>query len=79
MFNSYFRLMAYTKVMRWLTAKVRMMNSYTTLIIGVWQIGAWMIHLLYCINEELWGFMIAGAIFAPIAVVHGTGLWLGIW
>jgi len=40
MFNSYFRLMAYTKVMRWLTAKVRMMNSYTTLIIGVWLIGA---------------------------------------
>jgi len=79
MFNSYFRLMAYTKVMRWLTAKVRMMNSYTTLIIGVWLIGAWMTHLFYCINEELWGFMIAGAIFAPIAVVHGTGIWLGIW
>ena len=36
-------------------------------------------HLYTCFNEKLYGFLIAGAIFFPIAVVHGWGIWLGWW
>lgn len=41
--------------------------------------GAWFQHLYTCFSAGKWGFLIAGAIFFPIAIVHGWGIWLGIW
>jgi len=32
-----------------------------------------------CFTQGEWGFLIAGAIFAPVAVFHGWGIWLGLW
>lgn len=56
------------------------MNSMnTTIAVMIWVVAAWLTHIVHCITEEVWGFLIAGAIFFPIAVVHGTGLWLGLW
>lgn len=43
------------------------------------SLGGWIQHVYTCITDEAWGFLIAGAIFFPIAVVHGWGIWLGIW
>jgi hypothetical protein len=42
-------------------------------------IPAWLTHIYVCFTTEAWGFLIAGAIFAPVAVVHGWGIWLGAW
>lgn len=41
--------------------------------------AAWLTHVIHCIQEERWVFLLAGAIFAPIGVVHGIGLWIGFW
>ena len=41
--------------------------------------GAWFTHLFVCFSDDRWGFLIAGAIFFPVAIVHGIGIWLGIW
>lgn len=41
--------------------------------------GTWFQHLYTCFTEGEWGFLIAGAIFFPVAVVHGGGIWLGVW
>lgn len=43
------------------------------------SLAGWVQHLYTCFTEEQWGFLIAGAILAPIAVVHGWGIWLGLW
>ena len=43
------------------------------------SLAAWFQHLYTCFNEEVWGFLIAGAIFFPVAIVHGIGIWIGIW
>ena len=51
-------------------------------MIYVFMIAAaagWVQHLYTCFNEKLWGFLIAGAIFFPVAVIHGWGIWLGVW
>lgn len=40
---------------------------------------AWLTHIFVCIKSEQWIFLLAGAICAPIAVVHGWGVWLGVW
>lgn len=49
------------------------------LIIWVWLIAAWVTHLYVCFTEHAWGFLIGGAIFFPVAWVHGTGIWFGVW
>ena len=43
----------------------------------IWIICAWLTHIVACIKTASWLFMIAGAIFFPIAWIHGTGLWFG--
>ena len=40
---------------------------------------AWLTHVVASIVAGTWGLLIAGAIFAPIGVVHGAGIWLGAW
>ena len=42
-------------------------------------VAAWFTHVITCLSEGKWGFLIAGALFAPVAVIHGIGIWLGIW
>jgi len=41
--------------------------------------GAWLTHVVTCLAAGLWGFLVAGAILFPIAIVHGIGIWLGVW
>lgn len=45
-------------------------------IVGV---AAWFTHVAVCLSAGKWGFLIAGALVAPIAVIHGVGIWLGAW
>jgi hypothetical protein len=44
-----------------------------------WVIGSWLTHIFVCLSAGKWGFLIAGALIFPIAVIHGTGLWFGAW
>lgn len=41
--------------------------------------AAWLTHVVVCLAGGLWGFLIAGAIFFPIGIVHGLGVWFGWW
>ena len=41
--------------------------------------AAWLTHVITCISLSKWGFLIAGAVFAPVGVVHGIGIWFGAW
>jgi len=41
--------------------------------------AGWCQHVYTCFNEHYWGFLIAGAIFFPIAIIHGWGIWFGWW
>jgi hypothetical protein len=47
--------------------------------LAVLGLGGWCQHLYTCFNNHYWGFLIAGAIFFPIAIIHGWGIWLGWW
>jgi len=42
-------------------------------------LAGWMTHLYVCFTSAQWGFLIAGAIFAPVGIIHGWGIWLGVW
>lgn len=43
------------------------------------MVGGWLTHLFVCFTAAKWGFLIAGAIFFPIGVIHGIGIIFGIW
>ncbi len=43
------------------------------------SLAAWFTHLYVCFTGARWGFLIAGALFFPVAIVHGVGIWLNIW
>lgn len=45
----------------------------------IWCIAAWLTHVVYCIKTASWIFLLAGAIFFPIGIVHGTGVWFGFF
>ena len=42
-------------------------------------VAAMLTHIILCIQTSQWFLLIAGAIFAPVGVVHGVGHWLGAW
>jgi hypothetical protein len=41
--------------------------------------AAWLTHVIVCLKSGSWGFLIAGAIFFPVGIVHGIGVWFGAW
>lgn len=40
--------------------------------------AAWFTHVITCLAASAWGFLIAGALLVPIAVVHGVMIWFGM-
>lgn len=49
------------------------------LLLVLWVLLAWITHVVVCIKASSWGFLIAGALMFPIAVIHGTGAWFSAW
>lgn len=45
----------------------------------IWVIASWLTHIVVCLKTASWGFLIAGALLVPIAWIHGTGIWFGIF
>lgn len=43
------------------------------------MIMGWFTHIYVCFSHEKWGFLIAGAVFFPVAIAHGIGTWFGLW
>jgi hypothetical protein len=55
------------------------MTSWFAGAMVVWVILAWFTHIIVCIKASSWLLLVAGAIFFPVAWVHGTGVWLGFF
>jgi hypothetical protein len=55
------------------------MPALALLFFVIFCIASWFNHLYICFTEEAWGFLVAGAIIVPIAVIHGAGNFLGVW
>lgn len=49
------------------------------LVVGGLVFAGWLTHVIVTIQMQAWIFLLAGAIFAPVGVIHGWGLWFGIF
>ena len=54
-------------------------ESVIVFLIAAWAIASWLTHVITCLTVGAWGFLVAGALVAPIGVIHGTGIWFGVW
>lgn len=48
------------------------------LILGLGSIAAWITHVLVCIKASAWILLAFGCIVAPVGVIHGVAVWLGL-
>lgn len=57
------------------------MTKYELIVVIVFLIiiGTWLTHIVSCLAYGTWGFLVAGALFFPIGIIHGAGIWLGVW
>ena len=55
------------------------MSDFFGGIIGFSLIAVCASALFVCFSDDRWGFLIAGALMFPIAIVHGVGIWFGAW
>ncbi len=53
--------------------------AFVYVVIAFTCFAAWLTHVVVTIQAATWLFLIAGAIFAPIGVIHGIGVWFGAW
>jgi hypothetical protein len=49
------------------------------LTLGVTSAAAWVTHVIVTIKEAEWIFLAVGAIVAPVGVIHGIGVWFGVF
>ena len=54
------------------------MNAHFVILLALVWFAAWITHIVTCILAHEWLFMIIGAFIAPIGVVHGVMIWLGV-
>ena len=54
-----------------------LLGGFIALLLFAASVGAWLTHIVVCLKTAAWGFLIAGAIFFPIGIIHGVGLWFG--
>jgi len=65
-----------------MSKKMKGQTDFSSLIgMGLFgmAIGAWLTHVIVCLGTGKWGFLVAGALFFPVAIVHGIGVWFGAW
>lgn len=55
------------------------MGAFFGVLAVIWIVLSWFTHLFVCFTAGKWGFLVAGAIFFPVAIIHGTGSWFSIW
>lgn len=49
-------------------------NLFVFAIIAA-SVLAWFTHIFTCFAQGLWGFLIAGALFFPVGILHGFWIW----
>jgi hypothetical protein len=56
-----------------------LLGALLSIALPLVAIAGWVTHVVTCFKLGLWGFLVAGALFFPIGIVHGVGHWFGAW
>ncbi len=48
-------------------------------VFGLLVLAGWLTHIIVTIQAAKWILLLAGAILFPIGIIHGWGLWFGLF
>jgi len=51
----------------------------TCLSVCLFSYAAWLTSIVFCAEEGLRPLLVAAAVFFPVGIVHGIGVWFGGW
>lgn len=51
--------------------------SFLSLLLAT--VAAWITHVVVCIKAASWWLLLFGILAPPIGIVHGVGVWLGVF
>jgi hypothetical protein len=54
-------------------------NAPLGLLVTLYIFGAWLTHIVVCLQTAKPVFLVLGALLVPIGVVHGTVRWFTFW
>ena len=54
------------------------MRDFMLVFTVITLIAGWVTHIIHCLMYGKYLLLIAGALIAPVGVIHGVGLWFGI-
>ena len=55
------------------------LGGLMALIFMIGMAGAWITSIAACVYQDLFWLLLAVIFLPPIGVVHGVGVWIGIW
>lgn len=54
-------------------------TALSLLGVGTMCYSAWLTSIVFCASNGVRPLLVASAIFFPIGVIHGIGVWFGGW
>jgi hypothetical protein len=63
----------------WRCGGIGLPTATAMLLAAAFCYSAWLTSIVFCAAEGLRTLLIASAIFFPVGVVHGIGVWFGGW
>ncbi len=55
------------------------MSDFIPIALVITTVAAWFTHVVTAIQSEQWVFLLAGALFFPVGIIHGIGVWFGFF
>lgn len=55
------------------------MSDFIAAAFAIAIFAAWITHVVVCIKASAWILLLFGCIVAPVGVIHGFGVWLGVF
>lgn len=52
--------------------------ALSAIALGLGAFAAWCTHVFVCIKASAWILLAFGCIVAPVGVIHGVAVWLGL-
>ncbi len=49
------------------------------LSMGLFGYAAWLTSIVFCAEEGMRPLLVAAALFFPVGIIHGIGVWFGGW
>jgi hypothetical protein len=70
---------SYQGLQGWRRGGIGAWTALSLLLLAAFCYSAWLTSIVFCATSGLRPLLIASAVFFPVGIVHGIGVWFGGW